>query len=181
MLMREAGLTGMGGAGFPTYRKYETDRGIRSLLINGGECEPYLTCDDRLMVFEAGKIVTGAAALARSVTRRRGAAPAPLLRGKRQALGHRPAEGSPPRPSGEIRAQVVSLSHRYPQGGERQLIQAVLGFELAAGELPAQAGVLVSNVATAAAMADALQGRPLTHRIVTVSGKVARPAITGYR
>ena len=73
------------------------------------------------------------------------------------------------------RARVIVLPHRYPQGGERQLIQAVLGWELGAGVLPAQAGVLVSNVATAAAMADALQGHPLTHRIVTVSGKVGRP------
>ena len=176
MLMREAGLTGMGGAGFPTYRKYETDRGIRFLLINAGECEPYLTCDDRLMVFEAGKIVTGAAALARSVTPPSGKPPRLLFcveNDKPLAIAR--LKEALRALSGEIRAQVISLPHRYPQGGERQLIQAVLGFELAAGELPSQAGVLVSNVATAAAMADALQGRPLTHRIVTVSGKVARP------
>lgn len=176
MLMREAGLIGMGGAGFPTYRKYDTDRGIRTLLINGGECEPYLTCDDRLMVFEARKVVTGALAMARAVAAPGGGAPQLLFcveKDKAQAVTRlQEALRGDPKAS---RARVIVLPHRYPQGGERQLIQAVLGWELGAGVLPAQAGVLVSNVATAAAMADALQGHPLTHRIVTVSGKVGRP------
>lgn len=108
MLMREAGLIGMGGAGFPTYRKYDTDRGIRTLLINGGECEPYLTCDDRLMVFEARKVVTGALAMARAV-----AAPAaePLssfLRGKGQGPGGHPASGG-----------AAGRSRSVPRPGDR--------------------------------------------------------------
>ena len=181
MLMREAGLTGMGGAGFPTYRKYETDRGIRSLLINGGECEPYLTCDDRLMVFEAGKIVTGAAALARSVTPPSGEPPQLLFcveNDKPLAIAR--LKEALRALSGEIRAQVVSLSHRYPQGGGASSSRRCWASSWRRESCPLKP-VLVSNVATAAAMADALQGRPLTHRIVTVSGKVARPAITGYR
>lgn len=72
--------------------------------------------------------------------------------------------------------QVKVLPSRYPQGGERQLIQSVMGVEVPAGGLPADCGVLVSNAATAAAFADALDGRPLTHRIVTVTGRVKRPA-----
>ena len=178
MLMREAGLIGMGGAGFPTYRKYDTDRGIRTLLINGGECEPYLTCDDRLMVFEARKVVTGALAMARAVAAPGGGAPQLLFcveKDKAQAVTRlQEALRGDPEAS---RARVIVLPHRYPQGGERQLIQAVLGWELGAGVLPAQAGVLVSNVATAAAIYDAVtEGKPLTHRNVTITGgAIERP------
>ena len=88
MLMREAGLIGMGGAGFPTYRKYDTDRGIRTLLINGGECEPYLTCDDRLMVFEARKVVSSFFAWKRTRPRR-----SPGFRRRCGAIPKRPAPG----------------------------------------------------------------------------------------
>ncbi|MCI8553328.1 MAG: RnfABCDGE type electron transport complex subunit C [Clostridiales bacterium] len=171
MLMRGAGLVGMGGAGFPVFRKYQTERRIDDLLINGAECEPYLTCDDRLMTFEAARIAAGAAALAEAV-------------GNPQIRIHMCVEKNKPgaiarlrEASRSYRAMTVEeLPHRYPQGGERQLIHAVLGREVPAGRLPADVGALVSNAATAAAMADALEGRPLTHRLITVSGAVARPA-----
>lgn len=167
-LMRDAGLCGMGGAGFPTFLKYATDQTIRHILINGCECEPYLTCDHALMLREAEKILTGAKAFADAV----GGATVKICveDNKPNAIDRLRAAA---RNSG---AEIVVLPARYPQGGERQLIQSVLHEEVPAGKLPADCGVLVSNVATAAAMADALAGLPLTHRIVTISGHVERPA-----
>lgn len=167
-LMREAGIVGMGGAGFPAFKKYETDKPIRQVLVNGCECEPYLTCDDVLMTHYPDRVVQGAAALGRAA-------------GDAEVLVC--IEDNKPDAVAALRAavkgsgvQVLPLPDRYPQGGERQLIQAVTGREVPAGGLPADCGVIVSNVATAAAMADALKGKPLAHRLITVSGRVARPA-----
>lgn len=166
-LMQEAGLIGLGGAGFPTALKYATDRPIHHVLVNGCECEPYLTCDHRLMVQEADKVVKGAAAFGRAA----GAAACICVEDNKPdavtalELAARNTE-----------VRVLSLPARYPQGGERQLIQAVIGREVPENGLPADVGVLVSNAATAAALADAMDGKPLTHRIVTVSGRVNRPA-----
>lgn len=166
-LMREAGLVGMGGAGFPTFLKYRTDKTIRHILINGCECEPFLTCDHALMLHEAERVVAGAAAMGKA----------------RDAVVQICVESNKPDAIERLRTaartgrvEITELPDRYPQGGERQLITAMLGIEVPAGELPADCGVLVNNVATAAAMADALAGRPLTHRVVTVSGRVNRPA-----
>ena len=171
MLMRQAGLIGMGGAGFPTFIKYQTERHITDLLINGSECEPYLTCDDRLMTFEAARVASGAAALAEATGNEQIRIHLCVEANKNEAVTRMKEAAR------SLRNMAVEvLPHRYPQGGERQLIRAVLGREIPAGRLPADAGVLVANVATAAAMADALDGVPLTHRIVTVSGAVARPA-----
>ena len=166
-LMEQAGIIGMGGAGFPAARKYATDKPIHHVLINGCECEPYLTCDHRLMLQQATEVITGAQAMGR-------AAQAPVYicveENKPDAIAalQMAARGTA--------VTVLPLPDRYPQGGERQLIQAVTGQEVPDGALPADVGVLVSNVATAAALADAMDGRPLTHRLVTVSGMVKRPA-----
>lgn len=169
-LMWDAGLIGMGGAGFPTAFKYRTDKPIRRVLINGCECEPYLTCDHALMLYEADLVVSGAAAMALAA----GVQPGDVTicvednkadAGARLELAARPAG-----------VQVKTLPTRYPQGGERQLIAAMTGCEVPVGGLPADVGVLVSNAATAAALGSALRGHPLTHRILTVSGLVKRPA-----
>ena len=168
-LMREAGLTGMGGAGFPTFLKYDTNKPIRYVLVNGAECEPYLTGDHRLMVEQTAQVIAGAKALQTAAG---------------GALGMLCVEENKPDAialledavRGQEGLSVVRLPARYPQGGERQLIKAVLGREVPAGGLPADCGVIVSNVGTAVALADALQGRPLTHRVVTVAGRVGKPA-----
>lgn len=167
-LMQEAGLVGMGGAGFPTFVKYETDKPIDLVLINGCECEPYLTCDEALMTHEAQRVIKGAQAFGQAAG------------GARTVIC---VEDNKPDAIAQLKAaattthvDILPLPTRYPQGGERQLIQTVTGQEVPAGGLPADCGIMVSNVATAAAMADALQGKPLTHRIVTVSGLVKRPA-----
>lgn len=166
-LMQQAGLVGMGGAGFPTALKYSTDKPIRQILINGCECEPYLTCDHRLMVQEAEKVIRGALAMGSAM---HAAVTICVENNKPDAvtaleLAARSSE-----------AEVLSLPAKYPQGGERQLIQSVLGQEVPEGALPADLGVLISNVSTAAALADAMDGFPLTHRNITVSGQVKRPS-----
>ena len=167
-LMQEAGLVGMGGAGFPTYRKYAWDKPLEQVLINGCECEPYLTCDHALMLYWPERVVAGAKAMGEAAG---GAAVVICVEdNKRDAIARLEETAG----NSGVRVQV--LPSCYPQGGERQLIQSVLGREVPAGALPASCGVLVSNVATAAALADALDGRPLTHRIVTVTGRVERPA-----
>lgn len=167
--MREAGLVGMGGAGFPTWKKYGAPA-IDTVLINGCECEPYLTCDHRIMLQRTDRVVSGALALGRAA----GVTPRQVIfcveLNKPDAV-HRLKKAAE-----HAGMKLIPLPDRYPEGGERQLIQAVLGREIPMGGLPADVGVVVSNVATAAAMGDAAMGIPLTHRAVTVSGQVSRPA-----
>ena len=167
-LMQEAGLVGLGGAGFPTYRKYAWDKPLTTVLINGCECEPYLTCDHALMLHWPERVVAGAKAMGKAAG---GAAVIICVEDNKRDAVARLEETAQ---NGGV--QVKVLPSRYPQGGERQLIQSVMGVEVPSGGLPADCGVLVSNAATAAAFADALDGRPLTHRIVTVTGRVKRPA-----
>ncbi len=168
--LREGGVVGMGGAGFPTVRKYATDRRIHTVLINGAECEPYLTCDHRLMLEHGMEILNGARLLARCVSA--GKALVCIEANKPDAAAY--LKGLLREDFSQV--EIVTVPARYPQGGERQLIQTVLGMEVPEGGLPAELGVIVSNVATAKAAADCvLGGRPLTHRCVTVSGLVGEP------
>ena len=165
-LLDRAGVVGMGGAGFPTARKYRTDRPIATVLINGCECEPYLACDYRLMLQFPERVVAGAAILAEIV----GATAIICVEdNKPQAIARLRREADP------AGIRVAVLPTCYPQGGERQLIKAMTGREVPSGGLPSDVGVLVSNVATAAAVADAVDGKPLTHRIVTVAGEGIPP------
>lgn len=160
--MFDAGLVGMGGGGFPTYRKYQNTT-AKWLLLNGCECEPYLAADVRLCMEQPALVAEGARYLARAA----GVAEenVRLCAESQEAVAALRTTGLP----------VIPLPKRYPQGSERQLIQAVLGIRLPDGVLPSQQGILVSNVATAAAMGDAARGLPLTHRILTVSGDVKEP------
>jgi len=176
--IRDGGLTGMGGAGFPAHKKYETDKDIDTLLINGAECEPYLTCDYRLMLEEGYELVNGARLLLKASGAER--ACICLEDNKPQAaenLSHilEEARNQGIMESGE-RVEVKIFPTKYPEGGERQLIQAVTGREVPMGGLPADVGVIVSNVGTAKAAADMILGHmPLTRRIVTVTGWVKSP------
>ncbi len=167
----EGGLVGLGGAAFPTHVKLRPPRGkkIDTLVVNGCECEPYLASDHRLMVEYPRPIWAGALLVARAV----GAERLVLgLEDNKPEAYQSLCEVLPP-----SRAEIVLLRTRYPQGGERQLIQAVLGRVVPTGGLPLDVGVVVLNVGTAAALARAFfRGAPLTHRIVTVTGGgVARP------
>ncbi len=162
---RSAGLVGLGGAAFPTHIKLapREQTPIDTLLLNGCECEPYLTADDQLMQAAPRPILAGAL-LAQIAT---GAG--------RVAVG---IEANKPRAIESLRKaaegtgiEICLLRPKYPQGGEKQLIAAMLQREIPTGKLPLDVGVVVLNVGTAAALARAVvRGRPLTHRVVTVSG-----------
>ncbi len=163
--VRQAGLVGLGGAAFPTHVKLtrNEEKPIRTLLINACECEPYLTSDYALMLEAPRPIVTGALLAQRAI----GASEVIICTedNKRDAAEslRRAAEGTD--------VQVRVLKTKYPQGGEKQLTVAVLGREVPTGGLPLDIGAVVLNVGTAAAVARAVvRGKPLTHRVVTVSG-----------
>lgn len=167
--VRAAGIVGMGGATFPSVVKLTPPKGmdIHTVILNGCECEPYLTCDHRLMLEQPERIVAGAVKIR------------DLVGAKRAMIA---VESNKPDAAESLRAvaadgvEVILLPTRYPQGAEKQLIYALLKTEVPHGKLPAATGALVHNVATAAAIADALElGKPLTERIVTVTGAVGRP------
>lgn len=161
----EAGIVGLGGAAFPSHVKLtlNEERPIEYLLVNGCECEPYLTADYRLMIESTDSIVTGAL-LAKRAT---GAS--------KVIVG---IEDNKPRALEAVRdavrgteIEVRSLKTKYPQGAERQLSVALVGREVPTGGLPLDVGVVVHNVGTIAALSRAvIRGKPLTHRIVTVTG-----------
>lgn len=163
--VRSAGIVGMGGAAFPTHVKLtrNPDKPTDVLLVNGSECEPYLTADYRLMVEAPNPIITGALLAGQAIGAER--VVVAIEDNKPQALDamERAAAGSG--------VEVVGVRTKYPMGGERQLIPAVLDREVPTGGLPLDVGVVVLNVGTSAAVARAvLRGKPLTHRIITVSG-----------
>ena len=171
--IRDAGIAGMGGAGFPTAVKLLTRENapITTLIINGTECEPYITADDTLMQTEAEGIVEGAAILAHIV-----GADAILLAvedNKPSALkAMETAAAASTRP-----CEVLTFPTKYPSGGEKQLIEILTGKQVPTGGLPADLGIVCQNPGTAVAVRDAVRfGRPLTQRIVTVTGRaVSRP------
>jgi len=174
--VREAGIVGMGGAGFPTRVKIEPNPRLpkETMIINGCECEPCITCDYRLMV-ERPKQIIGGIKLAKKAS---GCS--------RVIIG---IEDNKPRAIEVMSAalktskgcediKVVSLKTKYPQGGERQLIRAILGENVPTGGIPPMIGVLVLNVATVTAIAEAVVcDWPVTHRVVTVAGRaIANPS-----
>ncbi|HEU4940184.1 MAG TPA: electron transport complex subunit RsxC, partial [Candidatus Eisenbacteria bacterium] len=168
--IREAGIVGLGGAAFPTFRKLTPPPGTRvdTLVLNGAECEPYLTSDYRLMLAEAEAVVEGALAMARILGVPRVVAgvetdKVPAVDALRQAAREIPRDGT--------EFEVVPCEVRYPQGAERQLVSSLTGRSYPARALPSAAGVIVQNVATAHAVYHALRfRRPLLDRVVTVTG-----------
>lgn len=168
----EAGICGMGGASFPTHVKMNVppDKHAEIVILNGAECEPYLTADHRNMLENAPRIVDGLRLILRATGVRRGVIaiednkPDAIAAMQKAAAGH---EG----------IEVMALPTKYPQGGEKQLIEVVTGRQVPRGKLPADAGALVFNVSTAAAIADAVTlGKPLVERITTVTGCVNEPS-----
>jgi len=161
----EAGLVGLGGAAFPTYVKFKVnpEKPIDTILINGCECEPYLTADYRLMVEYPKPIITGALLAAQAT----GAENIIIA-----VEDNKPAAIEKLRQAAEgTNIKVAVMKTKYPMGGERSTIVAALGREVPTGGLPLDVGIVVINVGTATAVARAvLRGKPLTHRIVTVSG-----------
>ncbi|MBR7156589.1 MAG: electron transport complex subunit RsxC [Lentisphaeria bacterium] len=163
----DAGLVGMGGASFPSHVKLTPppDKKVDTLILNGAECEPYLTADHRLMLENAEKVVRGAAIFAR------------ILQVKNAVIGVEinkdDAIAALEHYADKYGVKIACLQVRYPQGSEKQLIDAITGRAVPIGKLPMDAGCVVQNVATAAALSDAVTaGIPLVERIVTVTGDV---------
>lgn len=173
--IRDAGVVGLGGAAFPTYRKLSLpkDAKVDTLVINGSECEPYLTCDYRLMLEESEKVVLGAWLMARII----GVADCvigvednkqPAAEKMRQTIAELGLDKMEP----PVRMTVVVTQTRYPQGSEKQLVQSLTGRMVPKGGLPLAVGVVVQNVATAIACLDAIRnGKPVMERVLTVSGR----------
>jgi electron transport complex protein RnfC len=172
--VRDAGIVGMGGAGFPTRVKLEPDprQPKTAMIINGCECEPYITCDYRIMLEWPLQIVAGILLAGRACGCSR--AILAIEDNKPRAIESMTAAL---RDCSAENIEVAPVKTKYPQGGERQLIRAVLKQQVPTGGIPPMIGLAVMNVATAAAVAAAVAlGRPLTHRVVTVTGRsVPRP------
>jgi len=159
-IVLEAGIVGMGGASFPTHIKFNPPKPLDILIINGAECEPYLTADARLMVEKAPQISAGIDLIAR------------CLGIKSIYIGIEKNKPEAIKAFSEFPGiKVKILPSEYPQGGEKQLIKNILGKEIPPGKLPFDLGVLVQNVATVYAVYEAVyEGKPLIERIVTVTG-----------
>ena len=164
-IVREAGIVGMGGATFPTHVKLN-GQGVDTVIINAGECEPFITSDDRLCREEPAKVIGGLKIVMK-------------IFGLKE--GHIGIEDNKPEAVKALNANLCKedgitvdvLPAKYPQGAEKQLIYAVTGREVPSGGLPAAVGCAVFNAATVKAIYDAVyEGMPLIKRIVTVSGDV---------
>ncbi|NMB46532.1 MAG: electron transport complex subunit RsxC [Firmicutes bacterium] len=169
-IIREAGIVGLGGATFPTHVKVmpPSDKPIDTLIINGCECEPYLTCDHRLMVEHPERVIYGTRALMKALDINRAIIGIELNKPDAITAMQKAA-------AGYVGIEIVPLQIKYPQGAEKQLITAITGKEVPAGGLPMDIGIVVNNVGTAAAIQTAVQtGMPLIERIVTVSGEGVR-------
>ncbi len=171
--LRDAGIVGLGGAAFPTHMKTSPGKTGRldTLVVNGAECEPFITCDDLLMRERADAILQGVAILR------------DLLAAERVLIG---IEDNKPEAIAAMQAatrahnsndmQVIAVPTRYPAGGAKQLIRVLTGIEVPHGERSTDYGVQCFNVGTAYAVHEAINlGQPLISRIVTVAGNVAAP------
>jgi electron transport complex protein RnfC len=172
-LVADAGVAGMGGAGFPTSVKLSPppDKPIDILIINGAECEPYLAADHRLMVEHAADIWAGVQWIrdllgAKTVRIAIEDNKPESIQAMRQAIGREAGDTA-----------VAVLPTEYPQGAEKQQIYGITGRQVPSGGLPMDVGCLVENVATALAIRDAIEyGRPLTERVTSVTGQsIANP------
>lgn len=162
-LIFDAGVVGMGGAGFPTHIKLSPPKPVDSFILNGAECEPYLTCDNRLMLEKTGEIIQGIGLALKCL----GVKQAYIAIEDNKPEAIRAFEKVARTTKYEIRI----LKSAYPQGGERQLIKAVLGREVPAGKYPFDVGAVVNNAATIYAMYEAVYlGKPLYERVITISG-----------
>jgi len=174
--IRLSGIVGLGGAVFPTFIKMLRDQRhpIETVILNGVECEPFLTCDHRVMLEHGDSVVRGLNVIMHAVAAKGGIIAIEdnkpdAVDAMREAIA---------RAGFEANIEVRVLPTRYPQGGEKQLIQAVTGRQVPAGKLPLHIGVICQNVGTAKAIHDAVcMGKPLTERVVTISGDaVPHPA-----
>jgi electron transport complex protein RnfC len=170
-IIREAGIAGMGGAGFPSAVKLsiKPECQIETLIINGTECEPYITADEILMRERPEQIIEGVKILSQIIQPRETVIGVEDNKPEGLAALRRAAEGSG--------IEVVEFPTKYPSGGEKQLIEILTGKQVPSGGLPADVGVVCQNVGTAVAIrAAVIEGRPLVSRITTLTGEaLAQP------
>ena len=163
-IVKEAGIVGMGGAGFPTYVKLKPGKPIEAVLINGCECEPMLTADHRVLLEYADDVIFGLQAMMKCVDAPRGVIVIEDNKPDAIALMEEKVASIPG-------IEVCTAKTKYPQGGEKMLIKRVLGRMVPSGKLPADVGAVVGNVSTVKAISDAIQkGMPLIERVTTVTG-----------
>lgn len=165
--VRDAGIVGMGGAAFPTHVKLSPpkEKPVDVVILNGAECEPYLTADYRLMVERPKDVVEGLKVLMKIVGVNRGVIG--IENNKPDAIKAIEAAVS-----GEPNIKVCALEVKYPQGAEKMLIKATVDREVPARGLPMDAGVVVQNIGTAVAVYEAARyGKPLIERVVTITGE----------
>lgn len=167
---QDSGIVGLGGATFPSHVKLSVPDGKKcdTLIINGVECEPYLTSDHRLMVEKGEEVLTGVSILMKALKVTR--ALIGIENNKPDAISDltKLAAGFPG-------ISVHALKVKYPQGGEKQLIKALTGKEVPSGKLPVDVGAVVHNVGTAFAVYEAVQkNKPLFERVVTITGKTLK-------
>jgi electron transport complex protein RnfC len=190
-IIKDAGIVGLGGAAFPTYVKLSPPKTkpIDTVILNGAECEPYLTCDHRLMVERAKEILRGLDIIMKVLGVKSAyiaiednklasiyameQALEKTMEQKPKTKSHRPKDGEYRREAGSIKIAV--LKTKYPQGAEKQIIKAILGREVPAGGLPMDVGCVVQNVGTAYAIYEAVfLGKPLIERVITITGSCVR-------
>ncbi|MDD7592728.1 MAG: electron transport complex subunit RsxC [Peptoniphilaceae bacterium] len=168
--IREAGIVGMGGAGFPTAVKMQPPKGmsVDTVILNGAECEPYLTADDLMMQTTPKRVAEGLGI---------------LMKVTGATKGYVAIEDNKPKAIAAMEkaiadvtgAAVATMKTKYPQGDEKRIVYAITGQKVKAGALPASVGCVVSNVSTAAAVSDAVyDGKPLIERVVTVTGHAVK-------
>ena len=169
-IVREAGIVGMGGAGFPTAVKLTPKTPVDTILLNGCECEPYLTADHQLLLNFADEVIYGLKAIMKATAATKGVIV--IEDNKPDAISLLQEK------TADVEnIEVCVAKTKYPQGAEKMLIKRVTGRQVPSGGLPADVGVVVSNVATSKAISDAIQfGMPLIERIVSVTGEyIANP------
>ena len=164
-IVKEAGIVGMGGAGFPTSVKLKPAKPVDTILLNGCECEPLLTADHRVLLEFADDVIYGLQAILKAVGAEKGVI---VIEDNKpdaiQLMTEKTADLD--------NIEVVTAKTKYPQGAEKMLIKRVTGRKVPSGGLPADVGCIVSNISTTKAIADAiLTGMPLIERVVTVTGE----------
>ncbi len=165
-IAKEAGLVGLGGAAFPTFVKLSPprDKPIDTVIINACECEPFLTCDHRLMMERPDELIAGLKLMMKTVGASKGFIG--IEANKMDA-----ADVLTPKLSGDSALDVIILEVKYPEGAEKMLIDAITGRRVPPGKLPSEVGVLVQNVGTAVALYEAAAtGKPVIERVITVTG-----------
>ncbi len=164
-IVREAGIVGMGGAGFPTSVKLKPPKPVDTILLNGCECEPLLTADHRVLLEFADDVIFGLKAIIKTVGAEKGIIVIEDNKPDAIELMQKKVEGIDG-------IEVVVAKTKYPQGAEKMLIKRVMKRQVPSGGLPADVGCVVSNISTTKAISDAIQkGMPLVERVVTVTGE----------